>query len=699
MVSDSLCAASAVKPSSTQSCNTAGCVWRAASFGVCSQRCTYSTNNVLPVQNRSVTCYNPNFDRREGNESLCTAAKPADVRTCNTAYCAWALDAWSACGRECGSGVQTRAVCCRDPYATGGGSECLSDIAVINLACGSPAPSRQQSCNIQQCYWTTGRFSNCSVPCGGGTQSRSVTCMNPNTLSPAANASSACLGIAKPLEVNDCNTVACAIPYWFAGPFSSCSVTCGDGVRIRPVSCVVGASATPVSDASQCSVALKPATSEPCGIPCDPCAPNAEPLVNCGAQGTCRPKVGAPLTAECKCLEGWSGATCNVDPSLRFTAPSVDGDTVISIGTTPAAVSTFSVNVTGTAKSVSLFLHKGSDCGRLWNPATTFCLPVAIVATSVPLIPTNAAEFASQASFQWTLPSASPTGPFVAGSDYYVRGYALGSTTDDSAFITLSECDSSPERSCLNGGSCDNGRCLCSAAYYGQRCSIPTDICARLQPCGANGTCITISSTNFSCNCSGGFTGRFCEIAPSCALRCQNDGRPNADCTACLCNSNPTTDASTPTLWSGSTCQTCSLQCENGGAPDAACTRCECLEGFSGELCTQEALNVRFRLTLPFTTVAGAEAARQFEEAVTADLSRSLGVPTEWFTLLNLTQGSVIVDMRISAPETAETVSEVHPNANLTTDQVTSLFVQLANTSRSDLYSGSVLRKLDESFG
>ena len=700
-VDDSLCANSGSRPASTQSCNTAACVWQSGDYGACSQRCTYTTNNALPFQNRSVVCYNPNLARTESDESLCSsgAVKPESSRTCNTGYCSWLADPWSGCSKECGNGTQSRAVCCRDSNANNGQGECLTDGTLIASACGGSPPISQQACNVKPCYWSTGSFSDCSVPCGGGFQSRTVTCMNPHTLAAAVNQASACAGLVKPAESIECNSFACATPYWLPGAWSTCSLTCGAGVRTRAVTCVVGAAALPVNDPSQCSTASRPATSEACGKPCNPCSSNADPVVNCGLQGTCVPKADSPLVAECKCSEGWAGPTCNIAPTLKFTAPNANGAMMLNIGATPSAVGTFAVNVTGTASSVTLVLHKGSDCARLWNPATTFCLPVAVVATSVPLTVIDATRFVSQATYQWTLPTSSPTGPFVAGADYYVRAYALGSTFDDSPLITFSECDSTPSRSCLNGGTCDNGRCLCSAGFSGQRCSQASNVCARLTPCGTNGACQSTGDNAFICTCSGGFSGQFCQLAPSCTLQCANGGRPNSDCTACLCNRDPTVSVTEPTLWSGANCQTCPLTCQNGGKANTQCTRCVCPAGFSGTQCTRVASNVRFRVTIAFSTVAATVGALRFEEALAADLSRSLRVPKDRFQVLKLSTGSVIVDLQISSPQPPEAASAAFPNANMTATQLTTLFKEMTSSSRSDIFSGSVLQELDPAYG
>ncbi len=57
---------------------------------------------------------------------------------------------------------------------------------------------------------------------------------------------------------------------------------------------------------------------------------------------------------------------------------------------------------------------------------------------------------------------------------------------------------------CLNGGICDDGTCICINGFSGQLCETPPDPCAGIT-CLNGGTC-----ANGICNCPTGYTGSDC---------------------------------------------------------------------------------------------------------------------------------------------------------------------------------------------
>jgi len=108
--------------------------------------------------------------------------------------------AFGACSVECGGGTETRQVTCEDN---------LGDTVADSFCAGQTPPASVLPCNTQPCptySWVVGAFGPCSIPCGGGTATRSVTCED-NLGNVVAD--SFCSGQPEPPSQLSCNTQAC----------------------------------------------------------------------------------------------------------------------------------------------------------------------------------------------------------------------------------------------------------------------------------------------------------------------------------------------------------------------------------------------------------------------------------------------------------------------------------------------------------
>ena len=119
----------------------------------------------------------------------------------------WSHGEWGVCSEPCGGGSQTRTVTCSSPDGL----------------CSGTRPESQQTCNTQQCIWLQGSWTTCSEVCAGGVRSRTVECQRLGF----------CLGSQPPSE-EACNTETCQ---WYIGSWHDCSQPCGGGVRSRTVEC------------------------------------------------------------------------------------------------------------------------------------------------------------------------------------------------------------------------------------------------------------------------------------------------------------------------------------------------------------------------------------------------------------------------------------------------------------------------------
>lgn len=136
-------------------------------------------------------------------------------------YAAWQVGPWGACSEPCGGGVQTRDVYCIDQDS--------GDI-IADSWCGGDTPSYS---------WQIGDWSTCSAPCGGGTQTRSVVCADSTgALYPDSTCISE-VG-EKPPVSQTCNVTPCSDydAHWQVYPWGPCSEPCGGGTQSRDVSCI-----------------------------------------------------------------------------------------------------------------------------------------------------------------------------------------------------------------------------------------------------------------------------------------------------------------------------------------------------------------------------------------------------------------------------------------------------------------------------
>ncbi|XP_045145747.1 A disintegrin and metalloproteinase with thrombospondin motifs 9 isoform X1 [Echinops telfairi] len=138
----------------------------------------------------------------------------------------WRTGPWGACSSTCAGGSQRRVVVCQDENGFTA-SDCVERIK----------PDEQRACDSGPCpQWVFGNWGECTKLCGGGVRTRLVVCQRP---SGERFPDLSCELLDKPPDHEPCNTHACPQDaVWSAGPWSSCSVSCGRGHKQRHIYCM-----------------------------------------------------------------------------------------------------------------------------------------------------------------------------------------------------------------------------------------------------------------------------------------------------------------------------------------------------------------------------------------------------------------------------------------------------------------------------
>jgi len=228
--------------------------WKYSDWSACSRPCGSGGE-----QTRTVSC--AGAATGPASDDMCNSlvgAAPTDLRqSCSSPPCVWSTGSWSSCSRVCSTGTQTRDVVC-----TAG----TDGPTISNQYCTTSAPASSAECNTQPCAWVPGTWSSCNKICGGGTQTRSLTCAdgkgNTNLPTSTCQEVTAQIGSTPPTS-QSCNTQACLPNQWRTGAWGACSEKCGPGgSQTRSVDCQT-AEGLPLA-ASECPANTKPPSQQSC---------------------------------------------------------------------------------------------------------------------------------------------------------------------------------------------------------------------------------------------------------------------------------------------------------------------------------------------------------------------------------------------------------------------------------------------------
>jgi len=262
------CASNTCTKTQTAACNSQNCPingnyteW--SSWGSCSKTCE---DDAVRVRNR--TCTNPaplygGLDCTSTSNTLIVNVTAGDSETesCNQGipcpvdgmWGEWGN--WTTCSETCGGGNQTRIRLCDSPAVAHGGAACASNSSYTETTNGTGIAQQEamQACNEHPCpidgNWGSWEpWSDCSVTCSNGTETRTRLCDNPKPMYGGANCTSnssrteswsVLNGTIEETDTQGCDEGPCPIDgnwgQW--GNWTECSKTCIGGMQNRTRTC------------------------------------------------------------------------------------------------------------------------------------------------------------------------------------------------------------------------------------------------------------------------------------------------------------------------------------------------------------------------------------------------------------------------------------------------------------------------------
>ena len=250
--------------------------WQFGDWSPCPASCGSST----ATENRHVycMCFDSSPPRVIADSECSRSDKPDSSRNCGRGECPcvdhyWRRGPYDPCSPTCGdTGVKKRKVDC----------VCFKDgvrqIAYPNQCDQSSKPVDTKDCYPPSCpcvdpRWAEGPWGSCSKTCNG-IQTRTVNCVcNNNTVHDGYCIAQ--LPIPKPDDQRTClgETCPCIKHFYKVSSWTSCSLTCGEGVQTRRVACYCARENIyeKVEEKDVCEDAIAepfPKSEQPCYTPC-----------------------------------------------------------------------------------------------------------------------------------------------------------------------------------------------------------------------------------------------------------------------------------------------------------------------------------------------------------------------------------------------------------------------------------------------
>ncbi|XP_062305266.1 ADAMTS-like protein 1 isoform X3 [Osmerus eperlanus] len=207
------------------------------------------------------------------NSSLCPDRGNNSRSHCHGQACPlrWLASPWSLCSASCGGGVQSRRVSCLSGPERG-----ASRVAAQRCVEGAGRrPGDRRPCNTLPCVrWAASGWGPCQGHCVGlrlATQHRHISCQDLNATKVSHRM---CSDLHRPSSCRNCSSEACALQ-WRVGPWTQCTASCGrHGFQSRHVTCAHLSSGKAAQE-HHCTWRPRPSSWQRCNI------------LSCGKAGEC----------------------------------------------------------------------------------------------------------------------------------------------------------------------------------------------------------------------------------------------------------------------------------------------------------------------------------------------------------------------------------------------------------------------------
>ena len=139
----------------------------------------------------------------------------------------------------------------------------FSDESCADTCCEAYAECSSDSPDLSVSYsWDSGTWTDCSAECGGGTQCRSVACLDDTDT--AVDDAWCAASTSKPVDKELCNTDACAEWTWTPSEWSACDAS-AECTQTRTLTCADTANdVESTQNGDECDADSVPVTQQAC---------------------------------------------------------------------------------------------------------------------------------------------------------------------------------------------------------------------------------------------------------------------------------------------------------------------------------------------------------------------------------------------------------------------------------------------------